>query len=223
MSAVKKAAIYLLILCVLAAGIVFWLGSQKYKVTFEQHIDAPPDVVFQHLIEPELIKQWADVVSIEPLTNEGHKVGARAKITVRHDDEEMVFEDEVKESRQNERLLVESDSTMILVNSDYQLENLLNKNKETRIKVVVEMQYKSIFRFLAPFSGRSIDKKVEKEILRLKNLAEENFDRDIVKSDPATYVKPEEDKDESSDSEKSVFGLPKSNSEKSSDKKTNNK
>ena len=174
MRPLSKFAVYAAALIVVALGCLFWVGGRNQTSQVDEIINAPPDVVYKHLTEPELVKTWVDgIVSIEPLTDEGHQVGAQAKIVVEHEGKKVELTDEVLVADENSHLIVVSNASMFKNNADYSMES--PDQKTTKLRLINKVQFKGFYRFMGPFMP-SAESKLKEDIHRLKLAAEKYFE-----------------------------------------------
>jgi uncharacterized protein YndB with AHSA1/START domain len=151
--------------------LVLWMiGGQTVVNTCEVTIAAPPKTVFRYLTDPENVMKWMDsVMSIEPLTEGGHGIGARARITVQEGSRSLVMYDEVLQSEPGRLLEVRSVSNTLQVNNSYELEA---RGQETVLRQTMKTDYKSWARIFAPLLSGQAERQLQADFQRLKDLIE---------------------------------------------------
>lgn len=159
------------VIFILLLGILYYIGGQTYESNAEVAIDSDPDTVFTYLTTDELLESWLDgITEFTRLTEGGHKVGAKAKIIVQPEGSapvEMISE--VLRSEDGKLLEVRITSSMFTIDSLYEL---APKDDMTHLTLNLKSDYTGIARFFAPFAGGEVQKKLDEDFLRLKELVE---------------------------------------------------
>ena len=160
----------LLAVLLVASGVLWVMGGKTFIHQAQVPTSATPAEVFTHVTQSELIPQWADKVSrVEPLTEGGHKVGAKAKIVVVENGKEFVFYDEVTASEQDQFVATHITSDM------FTADNRITINEENGgvlVRSNLAVKYSGVWRLLAPFMEGAVQEKVEGDLERLKKLLE---------------------------------------------------
>ena len=157
-------------LLVVAVAVLWFVGGKTYVNTAEVTIDAPPSQVFPYLTEPDKLKQWlAGVVEIKPLTEGGHRVGAKGKIVVEEQGNKIEMEDEVLRSEDNKLLELRIFSPIFEINNLYELTDDQGK---THLKLTMQAKYSSVMRVFAPLVEGAIQELLDANFQRLKQLVE---------------------------------------------------
>ncbi len=159
-----------LCLLLIAAGALFLAGGKQFSVVAETRIDASPDQVFWRLTDPEQAKKWIDgLVEVAPLTEGGHAVGARAKLTIEQGNSSFQLEDEVLQSVENQSLVVRMSGNL------FETISVLQLTPDRDSTVVRHLAYhspRSFFRLTAPFAQKQVQQKMQDDLGRLKLLVE---------------------------------------------------
>ncbi len=106
---------------------------------------------------------------MQPITEGGHKVGAKAKIVVVENGKEFVFYDEVTASEQDQFVATHITSDM------FTADNRITINEENGgvlVRSNLAVKYSGVWRLLAPFMEGAVQEKVEGDLERLKKLLE---------------------------------------------------
>ena len=184
-----KYLIYGSVALVIVASVLFWFGGRKQKISYTVRIKDSRAEVFRHLTDPELIKEWAkDVVSIEPLTEGGHREGAQARMTIESEGRTLVFTDEVLATAKDQSLLlVRSNSDFLEYSSDYRLNE---SGDTTELTVHVEYRFLGIYRFLGVVPGPAKAileedmEKLKKDVESTENLKTNDGEKASEKNKP---------------------------------------
>lgn len=164
----------------IATGVLYIIGGQTAVYRADIEIDAPPETVFSYLTEIDLLLQWMDgVTEIKPLTEGGHRVGARARVTIHEGEAAFVMEDELLRSEPSELLQVRLTSSAFVILSTYTLHTHGDK---THLSQELRADYKGFIRLFAPFASGEATRKMNDDFGRLKRLIEQN-DANEVASD----------------------------------------
>ena len=114
-----------LVTCV---AVVWLLGGRTLTKTARISIDAPAEQVFSYLTTPELIKEWIEgVTEMTPLTEGGHRVGAKSKVVVDSNGTGFEMTGEVVRSEPAKLLEVRLTSSMFDVTNTYELKTAGNQ------------------------------------------------------------------------------------------------
>ena len=174
MPPIKKALYLLLVAVGLGAAIVFYLGSKKYQFPVRESIQAPPQVVFDHLVDPDLIKQWSKgTVEIKLIEGDLSTEESTLERVVDTGGQEVEFTELIRSVKPNERLLIDGECQQYSISRDFRLEQT---GERTNLRYVIEYQYRGLYRFLAPFIPHPQRELAEGDALRLRQLAEQNYD-----------------------------------------------
>ncbi len=170
-----KRVLYILGGCVavvvLAVFVLWLIGGQTFTNVAEVTIDAPADSVFVHLTDDEKLTKWIDgVTEMEPLTEGGHRVGAKSRIVVEEDGNEFEMTSEVVETEQDRLLVVRITSSMFEVNSRYEL---TQRDNATHVTHTMTANYFGAARLIALIMGNSIQEKLDADFQRLKKQVEQ--------------------------------------------------
>ncbi len=156
----------------LAGGLILvWtIGGSMADYRVQVSIAATPAQVYPFLTEPERLKQWlGGLVESKPLTEGGTRVGARSLEIVEESGRRMEMESVVLDVRTNELLAVEISSSMGQMRSEYRL---AGDGARTRVDHTMNVRYKGFIRFIAPFIKGMVQKKIEGDLERLRQVVE---------------------------------------------------
>jgi hypothetical protein len=154
-------------LIALLLAILWILGSRVSEHRASIRIHAARAVVFPHLVEPVRLSKWIEgLVSSEPLTEGGPRLGARSRETVEGDGNRMQMDSEITAFEQDSLLEVRLTSGMMTGRNRFVLTGA------TVVEQTFTLHYHGFARLLAPFLKGSVQKKLESDLARLKALAE---------------------------------------------------
>lgn len=153
---------------------LYLIGGRPYTYRADIEIDADPNLVFTYLTDEELLLQWmGGVTKIEPLTEGGHRVGAKARITIEENGSVTVMEDEVVDSKPGSLLQVKLTNDMITALSVYDLHS---HGSRTHLSHHLITRYKNWVRVFAPLAGGAVTRKLNDDLTSLKQLIESRPD-----------------------------------------------
>ena len=169
----KKALLVLGVALAIAAVVVYMLGGKKWQVRYDQTIQAPKNVVFEHLVNPELVQLWASGISdFEQIEGQPGEEESSSKMQVTIGQQDVEMTDTIRMVSLDERLLVSSQCYLFTANTDFRLEST---GEQTELRFVLEYQYNGVFRFIAPFIEHPLRRKSESDVLRLRQIVEQNY------------------------------------------------
>lgn len=150
---------------------LFLIGGRTVVYRAEIEIAAPTATVFNHLTDTELLLQWMEgVTKIEPLTEGGHRVGGKARVTIHENENEFVMEDEVLKSEPGELLQVRLTCPVFAATSTYDMHS---HGSVTHVSHELRSDYRGLFRLVAPFTVGSGERHMAGDLARLKQLIEQ--------------------------------------------------
>jgi len=134
-------------------------------------INRPPQEVFAWLDDSDRAKQWiSGLVEIQPITEGGNRVGAKARHTYNENGRTFDMEEETLIYEPNRHVKIGGKSDMFDMTAEYRL---------TPSGAGTLLQFESTFRFrnfilrlLSPLLMRGAQKRAEQELQRLKTLVE---------------------------------------------------
>jgi uncharacterized protein YndB with AHSA1/START domain len=166
MSRISRVLIALVILFVLAVFTLFLIGGRQQQYRHQITINAPRSFVFQCLTDPAYIQKWiAGSSKYQVLTEGGHRLGARAHITVSAPGIRMEVDSEVLETIPDERLITALTTSPLDARSDFQLEGNDQTTVVTHSFLVTPKGWARIF---APFSRSEIQTQLAVGLDQLK-------------------------------------------------------
>lgn len=175
-----------ILIAAIAATVLYLMGGQTHKFETEVTIAAPPDLVFAYLTESDKIRAWMpNIESIEPLTDEGHKEGAKARIIINEHGTQFELTDQVLRTVPNEELLTLASSDMFQTRSSYKLtkESIGETNNTldsgTRLSATVSVTHKSYYRVIAPFLNTQMKPQLLADLIRLQEVVERDYENSI--------------------------------------------
>ena len=173
MSRVTRVLIVLAVLFVLTTITLFLMGGRQRQFKNRTTIAAPKEVVFQYLTDPAKIEKWsARVAQVKPLTEGGHKEGAKSHISVVVSGWRMEIDSEVIETILNERLITALTSPQMDARSDFQLEQ---SDGFTILNHSFLISPKGMSRILAQFSGQQLQARLDSGLEQLKQIIEDEY------------------------------------------------
>lgn len=186
MNVVKRVLIFGFAGIVLVAIVLWVIGGQTIECRADVTIAAGPEVVFEHLTNPESIKKWIDgVTEIRQVGDiPAGMVGARSIVVVEENGTRFEMQDEVLQWKQDELIELEFTSDMFRSTSLYELRQ---QGNETQIAHLFKAKFKGYVRLFVPFIGGEMQKKVAGDLHGLKELVESQPENDLP---PPDDVKP---------------------------------
>ncbi len=160
------------IIIVIAAVIALvWLwGGRTMHYRAEAVIAAPPEWVFRHLTEPALLRKWiGGFVESKPLGDGVLRVGARSVEVVEENGRRLEMQSEVLRLEAPRVLEVGMQGGFAAMVNAYRLEPV---DSRTRLTMTMQASYTGAMRLLAPFIGRSVQRKLEGDFAQLAKLAD---------------------------------------------------
>ncbi len=134
-------------------------------------ISAPASAVFQHLIEPDKLRQWlGGFVSSRPLDGIDHRVGARAAVTIEENGRSQEMISEILEIEQNRFLKVDVSGGPINTVSEYQITALADGELEFEHRM--DVKFGGMMGLFSPFLRGVVKKKMQKDLAFLKAAVE---------------------------------------------------
>ncbi len=162
----------LLLVLLLAVAVCWVAGGGVHTQTTSAQINAPQEVVFKHLTDPESIKKWIEgVEEIQPLDDLGNKPGARSRVVCIVDGEPFEMEEEMLTYNESDELSIRLTSPMFSIVNIYKL---TADGEQTTITQTMESEYHGMARPMAPFIQGATQQQLDKNIAALKELAEED-------------------------------------------------
>lgn len=170
MSRLTRVLLVVGLLLVLAIIALFWMGGRQRQYDTRVVINAPPELVYFFLTDPETVQSWSgSQTRIQPLTEGGHHQGAKTKITTKVGGLSLDIESEVIETTPNERLITALASRQMMARSDFQLED---QNGSTVLTHSLLVSPRGLSRFFAPFSGNQIQMSLDQGLNNLRRIIE---------------------------------------------------
>ncbi len=155
----------------IVASLVLWvLGGVLAEHTVSIAIAAPPERVFAYLTEPNHLVRWiGGLKKSEPLTSDGLRVGARSRETVEENGRRMEMETVVTRLEPGRLLEVQINAGMFEAKNRFEL---THEAGVTRVVQTLEAQYRGAARLIAPFLKGSVQKKLDTDLARLRDVVE---------------------------------------------------
>jgi uncharacterized protein YndB with AHSA1/START domain len=146
------------------------MGGRQRQYDSRVSINAPKELVFQFLTDPESIRKWAGgSAEIQPLTEGGHRQAARSRIAMNLNGRALDIESEVVESTPTDRLITALTSRQMNARSDFQLEQTNGRTDLVHSLVIWPRGWARIF---APFSGQQIQTGLDQGLENLRQFIE---------------------------------------------------
>jgi uncharacterized protein YndB with AHSA1/START domain len=173
MKGFKPVMLGIVILLFAVTALLWLLGGRTFQYRAEVLVAAAPEQVFFHLTDPALLKQWiGGLVESTPMGDSTLRVGAKSREVIEENGRRFEMQSEVLRLEANRLLEVSLQNDFGQTISRYQLEP---DNGRTRLTHTMHTNYKGLFvRLMAPFIGRAVQSKLDKDFNQLKRLAEKN-------------------------------------------------
>jgi uncharacterized protein YndB with AHSA1/START domain len=164
------AIVVLLGLSVAAMAVSGWPRGVVTNVA-EVQLSAPPAAVFPFLVEPDRLKAWlGGLTESVPLTEGGPRLGARSREVVVEGHQTMEMVTEITGFEHNRLLEVHITGDGFTMDAAYRL---WESSGGTRLRYEAETKFEPVmFRLLAPIIQPEVQQKLERDLRRLKQLAE---------------------------------------------------
>ena len=145
------------------------------RVTCENVISKPPQVVFPWIAEPEKAMKWQkNVKGGEVLVSKPEMVGTTFRETVEENGGSLEMQGSITAYVENEVIAFHLESRIHTVDVSYSLED---SNGQTRIGIVANIAWKFPMSIVGPFlakkMARNLTAQLESEVLELKRICEE--------------------------------------------------
>lgn len=138
---------------------------------YEIRINRPPAVVFAWLDEPARVKQWlTTLVEMQPLTPGVNRVGAKARHIYNENGRRVEMEEETLIYEPGQHIKIRGTTKGFHMTAEYRLQP---DGAGTLLTFESAMHFKSLFmRLLGPLLARAASQSAQKDLQRLKTLAE---------------------------------------------------
>ena len=209
MSNIAKFLMLLLIGIVIAVISLWLVGGKKQSYEAKVSIEAPADVIFSYLIDGNERKRWqVGLIEYSPTSETQECVGAQATTLVEVAGEQVEYEEKIIRYQKNEFLSTKGTGPKETSTAVFRLEQLAGS---TNLTYKVKAEPTGFSRLMAPFAKPQTQERIADEVLRLKQLVEEEnpsdgtsqYDADPTISagadDPEKEEPAEEKSDEGSD------------------------
>ena len=145
------------------------------RVTCENVISKPPQVVFPWIAEPEKAMKWQkNVKGGEVLVSKPEMVGTTFRETVEENGGSLEMHGSITGYVENKVIAFHLESRIHTVDVSYSLED---SNRQTRIGIVANIRWKFPMNIASLFAGKKIARnlttQLESEVLELKRICEE--------------------------------------------------
>lgn len=139
--------------------------------THEITINRPPEEVFAWLDDSERAQQWiTGLVEIQPITEGGNRVGAKARHTYTENGRTFTMEEETLIYEPNKQFKIQGKTDVFDMTADYRL---TPSGTGTLLQFEETLRFSNfIMRLLSPLMMRGANKRVDQELQRLKSLVE---------------------------------------------------
>ncbi len=168
----------ILLLSVIAVAVLWILGGKQTEFSTALSIDAPPEVIFPYLTQPEQLKSWttglSEVEELLPAPKVGLGSGGPVQTTMRvismPDGSQARFDDRVIRFEENQFISVQSTGSQKVLIYIYQLEP---RDGQTFLSYRLKSTNCGTGRFLAPLSSNNdYQDRIDGDIRKLKALVE---------------------------------------------------
>jgi uncharacterized protein YndB with AHSA1/START domain len=143
-------------------------------------IEAPAADVYRYLTTPRLLSEWiGGLLSHTPLGGAGElRLGARGWDKARDGGSDVELESEVVAFEPDRSLNVRIESKGFKVMTDF---HLFESAGRTTVRQSVRLSYKRWHKMFAPITGRSVQKRIDGDLARLKKKVETAMERKRLK------------------------------------------
>lgn len=201
MSNIAKFLMLLLIGVVIAVISLWLVGGKKQAYEAKVSIDAPAPVIFRYLIDGKERKRWqVGLIECNPTSDTKESVGSRTATLVEVDGEQVEYEEEIIRYQKNEFLSTKGMGPKEISTAVFRLEPLAGS---TNLTYKVKAEPTGISRLMAPFAKPQTQERIADEVLRLKQLVEEENPNDGTSqydADPTISAGADESMDEKEES-----------------------
>ena len=200
MSFLPKFLVFLVGLAIFAAVCAWIMGGESEKQSTRISIEASSGSVFRYLVEEEKIKQWANVVSAGPYTeeaNEGSEFETLERV-VMEEGKQIVWEDSIMRFQRGESISIQSRNGGLTNTIVFQLEK--NDIGGTNLLYRVIKSASGLDQFTFPLRKKDSKMQMATEMTKLKKLIESevesgSYDAEYERQDDKSLVDAESDAD----------------------------
>lgn len=144
------------------------------RITYENEILKPPEIVFPWIAEPEKAMRWQkEVKGGVIIINKPEKIGTTFTEVIEEDGKRLEMQGMITKYIENRIIGFHLESKIHEFDVSYSLEGI---NKASRIAVELVIKWKFPMNFVSLFIGKKIEKnllkKLEAEVLALKKICE---------------------------------------------------
>jgi hypothetical protein len=144
------------------------------RVTYQNVISKPPEVVFPWIAEPDRAMKWQkNVKGGEVLVSQPGMVGTTFKEVIEENGRSLEMQGTITEYTENRAIGFHLESRMHIVNVTYSVNEI---NRQTRLSIVANIKWKFPMSVFSLFAGkkmeRNLTEELESEVLQLKNICE---------------------------------------------------
>ena len=144
------------------------------KVTYQNVISKPPEVVFPWIAEPEKAMKWQkNVKGGEILVSKPGMVGTTFKEVIEENGGSLEMHGSITAYVENKVIAFHLNSRIHTVDVSYSLQD---SNRQTRIGIVANIRWKFPMNIASLFAGKKIARnlttQLESEVLELKRICE---------------------------------------------------
>jgi hypothetical protein len=144
------------------------------RVTYENVISKPPEIVFPWIAEPEKAMKWQkNVKGGEVIVSKPGMVGTTFRETIEENGRRLEMHGTITEYAENRVIGFHLQSRMHNVDVTYSVSDM---NRQTRIGIVANIRWKFPMNIVSLFAGRNMAQnltgQLESEVLELKRICE---------------------------------------------------
>lgn len=144
------------------------------RITYENEILKPPEIVFPWIAEPEKAMKWQkEVKGGDIIINKPEKIGTTFREIIEEDGNRLEMQGMITKYVENKIIGFHLESKIHEFDVSYSLEEI---NRASRISVEVVIKWKFPMNIISLFFGKRMEKalhgKLEAEILELKKICE---------------------------------------------------
>jgi len=167
----KRVLLWTLVVIVAGLGVLWVLGGRTYTFTTGTTIAAQPEKVWVYITGKDKLLLWIEGLKAStPVTTDGLRVGAKSVKTIEKDGQIHNMDSEIL--RVEAPRLLESKVVMGGAGTVVATYELTSDGSQTRVNLKEDVQSHGWCRLFAPFIGGAIQKTLDTDMAKLKQVAE---------------------------------------------------
>ena len=167
----KRVLLWTLVVIVVGLGALWVLGGRTYQYSTSTTIAAPPEKVWVYITDKDKVLLWIEgLKSSTPVTTDGLRVGAKSVEVIEKDGQIYKMESEIL--RLEAPRLLEMRFVVVGAGTTRGTYELTPEGNQTRLTFNIASVSHGWIRLFAPFLGPAIQKQIDENTGRLKQVAE---------------------------------------------------